>query len=143
MIHFLELPGFIDYNMKRPIEKWLYCLKNLGKLSEDGTMDEKLKILLAEDPILNDVHEKYLAFTRDPELVDACESPMKWKRDYDSGLEDAMERGLRKGLAQGIEQGSRRSQAAIAQRMMAEGFDLASIARFTGLDVSELQQMIS
>ncbi len=73
-------------------------MKNEGKLQEDGTMDETMRILLEENPILHKAHEKYLAFTMDPELVDAYESRMKWKRDQEYFVDDAMKKGMAKGM---------------------------------------------
>ncbi|PIE03950.1 MAG: hypothetical protein CSA76_06815 [Spirochaetales bacterium] len=79
-----------------------------------------MRILLKENPILNKAHEKYLAFSMDPELVDAYEARMKWKLDHDSALDDALERGLKQAIekdrAEGIEKGVLRSRMDIAKK---------------------------
>ncbi len=61
--HYLELPKFSNYNTNSELAKWMCCMKNEGKILEDGTMDEQMKNLLEENPIFQKAHEKYLAFT--------------------------------------------------------------------------------
>ncbi|PIE69514.1 MAG: hypothetical protein CSA21_02485 [Deltaproteobacteria bacterium] len=100
-IHFLELPQLLDYHAGNELEKWLYYLKHEGNPEED----ENMRLLLQENAGLAKAHEKYLSFTRDPELVDAYEARRKWKLDHNSALGAALRRGLKQGLEQGREEG--------------------------------------
>ncbi|PID77723.1 MAG: hypothetical protein CSB21_03755, partial [Deltaproteobacteria bacterium] len=91
--------------------------------------------------------------TMDSELVDAYEAHMKWKRDYASGVDDALARGLRQGREegreegkkegreQGIEEGFLRSRIEIAKRMLDKGYELEVMREFTGMDVAELEKL--
>ncbi len=135
-IHYLELPKLVDYNIDNELKKWLYFLKNEGQKE-----DENMRILLKENPILNKAHEKYLAFTMDPELVDAYEARMKWKLDHASALDDALERGLKQGREEGREEGSLRSRIDIAKKMLAKGYDYGVISECTGMNATELEKL--
>lgn len=101
VIHYLELPELKDYNHGKQLEKWMYYLKNEGKTEGDETM----KILLKENPQINQAHEKYISFTKDEELIDAYEAHMKWKRDYNSGIESARQEGRKEGRQEGRQEG--------------------------------------
>ncbi len=140
-IHYLELPKLIDYNTDNELEKWLYFLKNEGKAEED----EKMRILLKENPSLNKAHEKYLAFGMDPELVDAYEARMKWKLDHDSALDDALSRGLKQGREEGRqegrEEGREEGMRQTANRLKALGLSPDLIQQATGLTVEEIDRL--
>ncbi len=60
-IHYLELPQLLDYHADNALEQWLYYLKNEGKPEEE----ERMRILLQDNPGLSRAHEKYVSFTQD------------------------------------------------------------------------------
>ncbi|MEA1967914.1 MAG: Rpn family recombination-promoting nuclease/putative transposase [Thermodesulfobacteriota bacterium] len=100
-IHFLELPKLKSLKMEKKLENWLYYLKN------EGTEDEKMKILLNENQEIKKAHEQYLAFTNDEELVDAYEAHMKWQRDFNSGISNARKEGKKEGEKEGKVEGEK------------------------------------
>ncbi len=71
VIHFLELPKLKGLEAGKKLTQWLYYLKNEGK------EDEKMQFLLNDNEDIKIAHEKYIAFTRDEELMDAYEAHIK------------------------------------------------------------------
>ncbi|MBF0204996.1 MAG: PD-(D/E)XK nuclease family transposase [Desulfamplus sp.] len=108
VIHFLELPKFKNFGLKmdKQLEKWLYYLKLEGIEKEDTLME----ILIKEDDTFKRAHEKYVAFTRDDEMVEAYESHMKWVRDYNTKMYLAREEGLKLGLEKGKQEGRKEGE---------------------------------
>lgn len=145
IMHYLELPELKDYNKGKQLEKWLYYLKNEGKTEGD----EAMRILLKENPEINKAHDKYVAFTRDEELLDAYEAHMKWKRDYNSGIESARREGEAKGIRIGEERGRQAgrqeglyiAQVAVAEKMLKKGYDIETVSEFTQIPVSDLKKI--
>ncbi|MEA2059762.1 MAG: Rpn family recombination-promoting nuclease/putative transposase [Thermodesulfobacteriota bacterium] len=121
-IHFLELPKFKDIEKDKKLSHWLYYLKN------EGTEDEKMKVLLNENEHIEKAHERYIAFTRDEELLEAYEAREKWRKDYNSGLFNARREGEKKG------------EKKTAVRMLQKGFELKTICELTGISMDDLQQ---
>ena len=143
VIHFLELPKLKGLETGKKLTQWLYYLKNEGK--EDKTM----QILLKENENIARAHEKYIAFTKDEELMDAYEAHIKWKKDYNTGIfnakEEGREEGIKKGKEEGIkkgkEEGIKTNQQKIAVKMLQKGYELKTICELTGISIDELQQV--
>jgi predicted transposase YdaD len=74
---------------------------------------------------------------------------MKWKRDYNSGIESARREaeakgreegrreGMRLGEEKGLEKGQYMTQAAMAEKMLKKGYNIETVSEFTGIPVSE------
>jgi hypothetical protein len=54
--------------MSKTIDKWMYYLKYEGSREEDMA----LKTVFEDNPRLAEAREKYLTFTQDEKLRDAC-----------------------------------------------------------------------
>ncbi|MEA2060751.1 MAG: Rpn family recombination-promoting nuclease/putative transposase [Thermodesulfobacteriota bacterium] len=142
VIHFLELPKFKDTEKGKRLSHWLYYLKN------EGTEDEKMKVLLDENENIEKAHEMYIAFTRDEELIEAYEAREKWKKDYNSGLfnarkegrQEGKKEGKRKGKKEGKREGKKEGKRETAVKMLKKGFELKTICELTGISIKELQQ---
>lgn len=91
-----------------------------------------MKILLDENSAIENAHKKYLAFTKDEELVDAYEAHMKWKRDYKTGIAFARKEGEKKGRDA--------SQLSIAKTMIKKGLECDLISEITGISIDELKK---
>jgi predicted transposase/invertase (TIGR01784 family) len=135
VIHFLELPEIDTYDKAKQLDKWLYYLKNEGKTEGD----EAMKILLKENPQISQAHEKYEAFTRDEELLEAYNAHIKWKRDYYSGIDSAREEGIEEGLEKG------RLQEKFQTIMNLYNFNMkpAEIARITNLTPEKIEEVLA
>jgi predicted transposase/invertase (TIGR01784 family) len=68
-------------------------------------------------------------------------STMVTERDIRNQIAYAEERGLEKGIAQGIRQGIEQGATSIAKSLKAGGMDINSIAKHTGLEISEIEQL--
>ena len=58
--------------------------------------------------------------------------------DKHAQIDYAREKGLEEGMEKGIEKGAAQSKAEIARAMLAEGLDVAIIAKCTGLTAEEV-----
>lgn len=138
VIHFLELPKLKGLEPGKKLTQWLYYLKN------EGQEDEKMKILLNENENIERAHEKYIAFTKDEELLDAYEAHMKWKKDYNTGIffakKEGKKEGMKEGRTEGKKEGIKTKQQKIAAKMLQKGYELKIISELTGLSIDELQQ---
>ena len=134
VLHFLELPKFKSLEVGKKLTQWLYYLKNEGK------ENEKMKILLNENRNIEIAHEKYIAFTKDEELIDAYEAHIKWKKDYNTGIFNARKEGEKEGKKEGKKEGIKANQQEIAVKMLQKGYGLKTIRELTGISIDELQQ---
>ena len=53
-----------------------------------------------------------------------------------------MEKGMKMGMEMGMEKGFAKGRQQIVLNMFSNGFDISTIAKVTGLDESEIQNMI-
>ena len=58
-----------------------------------------------------------------------------------AGLEEGRKEGMEEGMEKGIEKGREEEKMSIAEKMLALGMALESIAQVTGLSVGELKGM--
>ena len=57
------------------------------------------------------------------------------------GLEQGLEQGMAKGRAEGLEQGMNQMALHIAQKMKADGRTAEEIARYSGLSITDIEQL--
>jgi predicted transposase/invertase (TIGR01784 family) len=80
-----------------------------------------------------------------PQELEEYITTMVTERDIRNQIAYAEERGLEKGIAQGIRQGivqgATSSKRDIAKSLKAGGMDINSIAKHTGLEISEIEQL--
>ena len=120
--------------------------------------DEKVKILLKNDPLFRKAHKDYIKFTEDDQLSALSISREKARRDHltrladareegllegvEKGLLEGMEKGLsegmEKGLSEGMERGREEVGLAIAREMKVGGEDPSKISQYTGLSLEEI-----
>ena len=70
-----------------------------------------------------------------------------WQQGHDEGRLDGERKGLlegeRKGLLEGERKGLLEGKLQVARQMHADGVDIRSIARFTALDIEQIQQHVT
>jgi predicted transposase/invertase (TIGR01784 family) len=131
VLHYLELRKYEDQNLNNKLNRWIYYLKNEGKV-------ENMKILLKDDNDMQKAHEEYQRFTEDDQLREIYESRIKWEMDYRSGLVEAEERGIKKGIEKGIE----KDQKEIVFNMNKEGLSVEQIHQFTTIPISKIKKYL-
>ena len=73
-----------------------------------------------------------IQYARDKGLVEGLEKGMA------AGIQKGMEKGRKEGIEQGIEQGRAEKEKQIALNLIANGFDIPTIIRITGLTEEEV-----
>ena len=63
---------------------------------------------------------------------------MTTERDIRNQIAYAREKGIEEGMEKGMEKGAAQSKSEIARAMLAEGLDVAIIAKCTGLTAEEI-----
>ena len=119
-------------------EKWIYMLKNMETLKEipfrdyKGGLFERLGELSEVANLSQDEWAEYNA-------------TLKQARDYYATLSYARTEGWKEGDAKGRAEGEAKGRAEslelVARNLRALGFDLATIARSTGLTEEEIQKL--
>ena len=138
---FIELGKFnkqlhqLDQN--NILECFYYCLKHIGKLQE--------RPLELQQEIMARLFEAAQVAAMQPQELEEYITTMVTERDIRNQIAYAEERGLEKGIAQGIRQGIVQgvtsSKRDIAKSLKAGGMDINSIAKHTGLEISEIEQL--
>ena len=118
-------------------EKWGYTLANVGQM--------ELQDLSQEDEIFRSVFEDSMhQKLTDMEKEEYKKSVLEYE-DVQAAVQYAREQGLEQGLARGLEQGLEQGREAekrqLARNMLAEGLDLAIVAKISGLTEKELQDL--
>lgn len=144
-LYFTELPKFAaqnntwDFTDQRV--KWLYTLTHIYKMSEDDAMYTE-----EQDPVFRKFYEESkLSNLSDMEKEQYTKSVLDFE-DVQEALEcvrenslrEGIEQGIAQGIEQGIEQGRAEKERQIVLSLMANGFDIPTIARITGLTEEEV-----
>ncbi len=154
---FVELPKFTPhtYTEKKMQVLWLRYLTEINEGTREVPAD-----LLANPDIKKAVEQlRESAFTPEQLLgyekfwdIISVERTLfsSGKREglaegMEKGLEEGIEKGMKKGLAEGMEkgmaEGERRKQYEIARQMKADGLPVATIVKYTGLSVKEIDEL--
>lgn len=127
--------------------RWLLLLGMVddrnGKVYDE--IFKELEAIAMKDQTLQDAFENWeeLSLTREQRL--AYESRLKKVLDEESAVREAelrVQKGREEGMEKGIAKGKQVAEEAIARRLLAEGMDIETIAKVTGLEkdrVIELQ----
>ena len=104
-----------------------------------------MRVLLGDNPHIQEAHKLYTTFTADQAMLDRLEAKEKWRRDYLSGLDeswnDGREKGREEGIEKGIEKGKKDGITQTAKRLKAAGADMELIIKATGLSEEEIQKL--
>lgn len=147
---FIELPKFTprNYGEKKMQVLWLRYLteidentreipKELLDNPEIGKAVEKLEeSAFTEKELL--VYDKFWDTIGTSRLLLIGAMRKGRKEGMEKGMKKGMEKGMEKGLEKGLEKGRKDEKIKIARSMKAEGFPPETIARITGLTVSEI-----
>ena len=134
---FIELPKFTkklgEFTPDNILEGFFYCLRHMAKLNKRPLeLQQQIwaRLFEAAQVAAMNKHERQLYI-----------STMTTERDIRNQIAYAEERGLEQGIAQGIEQGTAASKIAIAKSLKAGGMDNHLIAKHTGLEIADIEQL--
>lgn len=134
---YLAMPKFTKTleELHTRFDKWLYIIKNLGKLQDipEALQEQVFLQLFDTAEIAQFTHKEYVTY----------EHSLKYYRDINNVLNTAREEGYAEGYAEAkaeaIAQGKRKQQHLIADKLRAMGLSVEAIAEATGLSIDELE----
>ena len=125
-------------------------LRNLSRLDNQPKylQNEVFNRLFAEAEIarftkteLREYEDSLKAYRDIKNCMDSAE-----EKGFTKGLEEGRAKGLEEGRAKGLEEGRAegraKGRAEIAKTMIANGFDKKTIAKMTGLSITEIDAML-
>ena len=134
-IIFVELRHFNKplSECKTIVEKWCYCLKNIGSMDRlpAELQEEVFKRFFEAAEIAKfdaDKREKYI-------------SEMFTQNDYINEIETARENGEKKGRELGLEAGRAEGKVEVAKAMKGDGMSCEQISKFTGLTKAQIEEL--
>ena len=134
-IIFVELRHFNKplSECKTIVEKWYYCLKNIGSMDRlpAELQEEVFKRFFEAAEIAKfdaDKREKYI-------------SEMFTQNDYINEIETARENGEKKGRELGLEAGRAEGKVEVAKAMKGDGMSCEQISKFTGLTKAQIEEL--
>jgi predicted transposase/invertase (TIGR01784 family) len=125
---YLEMPKFQKSleECETRFEKWMYALRNLNRLNRvPENLREEIFLRLFETA-------EIARFT--PAEMMSYECSLKHYRDLNNVIET--------GREEGIIEGKKQEKYDIARRFLALGMSLETVAEGTGLDISEIQNIV-
>ena len=138
-IIFVELRHFNKplSECKTIVEKWCYCLKNIGSM-------DRLPAELQEE-VFKRFFEAAEIAKFDPDKRQKYISEMFTQDDYINEIETARENGEKKGRELGLEAGRAEGKAEgkveVAKAMKGDGMSCEQISRFTGLTKAQIEAL--
>jgi len=128
---FLQMPLFAktESELETQKDKWLYFLKNLESFAEIPS--------ILHEPVFEQAFQtaEYVKYT--PALQEAYQNDLKAYRDNKNVVDTARAEGKAEGKAEGRAEG----KIETARNMKQAGFDVAVIAKMTGLPLSEIERL--
>ena len=130
-IIFVELRHFNKplSECKTIVEKWCYCLKNIGSM-------DRLPAELQEE-VFKRFFEAAEIAKFDPDKREKYISEMFTQDDYINEIETARENGEKKGRAEG----EKRKAVEVAKAMKGDGMSCEQISKFTGLTKAQIEAL--
>ncbi|WP_250296675.1 Rpn family recombination-promoting nuclease/putative transposase [Wolbachia endosymbiont of Oedothorax gibbosus] len=160
---FIELPKFPktkEDQLSSIVEKWVYFFKYA-----DETSEEELEKIIGSDLIIKKAYEELNRFNWSEKEFIAYEQEIKRILDeqavlaqkLDDATEKGREEGRQEGRQEGIlighekgreegiqigeEKGEKQAKIAVAKEMLADKMSINTIARLTGLPISEVEKL--
>lgn len=142
---FIELPKF-NKKIKDLVtfeDKWCYFFKHAHE------PDNIEQLIAMNDDVIKQAYTQLVAHNWTKQELQEYEAIQKntmdaiAREDYvreegtSKGMAEGMEKGIVQGIEKGIEKGKADERLAIAKRMLAEGMDIKTISKITGLSLKE------
>ncbi|WP_386087081.1 Rpn family recombination-promoting nuclease/putative transposase [Wolbachia endosymbiont (group A) of Norellia spinipes] len=132
---FIELPKFTKSKVEQLesiVDRWLFFFKYA-----EETTDEDLKKIAEKAPIIKLAYDELDKFRWNEKDLVAYEERIMDLRKEEAILEYRLDLAEEKGIEKGIEKG----KIEVAKAMLANNVDVNTIVKFTGLSISEIEEL--
>ncbi|WP_353275044.1 Rpn family recombination-promoting nuclease/putative transposase [Wolbachia endosymbiont (group A) of Ennomos erosarius] len=144
---FIELPKFPktkEDQLESIVEKWIYYFKYA-----DETTEEDLRKIAEKAPIIKLAYDELDRFSwNEKDLVAYEERIMDLRKEeaileyrLDLATEKGIQIGEERGIKIGKEEGKIEGKIEVAKAMLANNVDVNTIVKFTGLSISEIEEL--
>ncbi|WP_341820666.1 Rpn family recombination-promoting nuclease/putative transposase [Wolbachia endosymbiont (group A) of Myopa testacea] len=132
---FIELPKFTKSKVEQLesiVDRWLFFFKYA-----EETTDEDLKKIAEKAPIIKLAYDELDKFRWNEKDLVAYEERIMDLRKEEAILEYRLDLAEEKGIEKGIEKG----KIEVVKAMLANNVDVNTIVKFTGLSISEIEEL--
>ncbi|CAN2138815.1 Rpn family recombination-promoting nuclease/putative transposase [Wolbachia pipientis] len=136
---FIELPKFPknkEEQLESIVDRWLFFFKYA-----DETTEEDLRKIAEKAPIIKLAYDELDKFRWNEKDLVAYEERIMDLRKEEAILEYRLDLAEEKGIQKGIEKGKIEGKIEVAKAMLANNVDVNTIVKFTGLSISEIEEL--
>ncbi|WP_264705319.1 Rpn family recombination-promoting nuclease/putative transposase [Wolbachia endosymbiont (group A) of Gymnosoma rotundatum] len=136
---FIELPKFSKSKVEQlesTVERWCFFFKYA-----EETTEEDLKEIAEKAPIIKLAYDELDKFRWNEKDLVAYEERIMDLRKEEAILEYRLDLAEEKGIQKGIEKGKIEGKIEVAKAMLANNVDVNTIVKFTGLSISEIEEL--
>ncbi|WP_425385787.1 Rpn family recombination-promoting nuclease/putative transposase [Wolbachia endosymbiont (group A) of Barypeithes pellucidus] len=136
---FIELPKFSKSKVEQLesiVERWCFFFKYA-----EETTEEDLKEIAEKAPIIKLAYDELDKFRWNEKDLVAYEERIMDLRKEEAILEYRLDLAEEKGIQKGIEKGKIEGKIEVAKAMLANNVDVDTIVKFTGLSISEIEEL--
>ncbi|QTP62147.1 MULTISPECIES: Rpn family recombination-promoting nuclease/putative transposase [unclassified Wolbachia] len=136
---FIELPKFSKSKVEQlesTIERWCFFFKYA-----EETTEEDLKEIAEKAPIIKLAYDELDKFRWNEKDLVAYEERIMDLRKEEAILEYRLDLATEKGKKIGKEEGKIEGKIEVAKAMLANNVDVNTIVKFTGLSISEIEEL--
>ncbi|WP_264707435.1 Rpn family recombination-promoting nuclease/putative transposase [Wolbachia endosymbiont (group A) of Acrocera orbiculus] len=136
---FIELPKFAKNKVEQLesiVERWCFFFKYA-----EETTEEDLKEIAEKAPIIKLAYDELDRFSWNEKDLVAYEERIMDLRKEEAILEYRLDLAEEKGIQKGIEKGKIEGKIEVAKAMLANNVDVNTIVKFTGLSISEIEEL--
>ena len=144
---YLEMPKFNkgEDELKTLFDKWLFVLKNLGRLQERSkALQERIFTkLFAAAEIAKFSQEEYYAYEESLKVYRDWFSVIQTaeKKGMNKGRKEGLEEGRKEGLEEGLKKGRQEGLLVVARNLKRQHLSVEDIAAATGLSKEEIEAL--
>ena len=139
-IYYVQLPAIDDTIEAEAMDKlteWMTFIKDIH-LKEKQSLIQKIA---AKEGVMQMAYDEYSKVNNDKLMREKLEARQKFIWDMNSANEEAIEEAHAEGREEGREEGHLEEKTSLAKKMKASGYDIAEIARLTGISENSINNL--
>lgn len=145
-IHVVEIPKLLQQWREEKVNPWEDSFVRwllLLPANEDEHLTHTLEaIAMNQDPILQKAMDKWEHMSQDASFRQAYEAREKILMDEAAGIAHALNKGREQGLQEGLQEGKLAERIQLVRGMHKNGMPIEDIAKFTGLSIEEIRELL-